>query len=68
MSMFDAPLPGWAIVEHGGQRLAGWVEEQEIARTAFISVTRPGGHPVILNASLVDAIRPCDEATVRETA
>lgn len=71
MTLFEGltALPAHGLVDYGGGlRLAGYIEETEVAGTKFLSVTPPGRHPVLINAVHVVSIHPCDEDQAKKVA
>lgn len=70
MTLFEghALLPCWGLTDVGGMRLAGYIEETEVAGTKFLSVTPPGRKPVLINALHVVSIHLCDEDQANKAA
>lgn len=71
MTLFEghALLPSFGLCDYGGGiRLAGYIEETEVAGAKFLSVTPPGRKPVLINALHVVSIHPCDEDQAKKAA
>lgn len=65
----DEPAPAsWGLVEYGGIRVAGRLEERTDGVTSWLAVTPPGRHTITIRRSLVDRVLPCSEEQARRYA
>lgn len=63
-----APIPGWALVDDGTLRLAGYLTDIDVAGERFLALSAGPGEPPkrLINARRARVITPVPEGIARQ--